>query len=545
MNAATPDTSTTLSARGAETFDARTLAAETFAAETFDYVIVGAGSAGCVLANRLSADPTTRVLLLEAGGDDRRQEVTIPAAFAKLFRTEADWNYRTTPQPELAGRSVYWPRGRMLGGSSSMNAMMWVVGFADDYDRWGELAGPDWSWAALRPLFENTLITVEDQRDPSPYTATLLSGFAEAGYTLEEANRPAPDGFTQTRVTQRRGARFNSRRGYLEPAAKRPNLVVRTDAHVTRVLFEGTRAVGVAYRRGDTMRRANARAEVILCGGAVNTPQLLMLSGIGDPDQLAQQQIPLVAASPEVGANLRDHLASLLAMGCGPGTLFSAETPRQLAKYLLTRTGMLTSNVAETYGFVRSDPALAAPDLEIIAAPAAYVKEGLAGVPADGLSIGPVLLQPRSRGTVSLADGNPFSKPIIEPNYLSDPDGIDRATMLAGLEICDRIFATPALRAQTDGHYLAPEGTEGLSARERHEFALEQLSHTLYHPTSTARMGTDDASVVDPQLRVRGVSGLRVADASVMPEIIRGHTHAPSVVIGERAARLISGRGPR
>jgi choline dehydrogenase len=512
--------------------------------ETFDYVIVGAGSAGCVLANRLTANPSIRVLLLEAGGSDKRQEITIPAAFSKLFKSEADWNYQTTPQPGLAGRSIYWPRGKVLGGSSSLNAMMWVIGFAADYDRWAELAGPAWSWSSLQPLFDGTLIPVEEQRDPRPHTRSLLEGFQQAGYALEDANLAEPDGFTLTRVTQHRGARVNANQAYLRPIAGRKNLEVRTGARATRVRFEGTRATGVDYRHGGRMRSVIARAEVILAGGAVNTPQLLLLSGIGDPKELKKHGIPVVAASPEVGRNMRDHLVSLLVKQSDPGTLFSAESPAQIANYLFRRRGMLTSNVAETYGFVRSDPSLATPDLEIIGAPASYVKEGLAGIPGHGISLGPILLQPESRGTVTLRTSDPFEAPIIDPGYFTDPDGRDRERMLAGLEICDRIFATVALRSRTTDHYVAPEGSEKLSPTERWLFALEQLSHTLYHPTSTARMGSDESSVVDSQLRVRGVSGLRVADASVMPEIVRGHTHAPATVIGEKAAQLITDTAP-
>ena len=510
------------------------------AAETFDVIVVGAGSAGCAVAARLSEDPATRVLLLEAGGTDKRQEVTIPAAFSKLFKSDVDWNYQTTAQPGLAGRSIYWPRGKMLGGSSSMNAMMWVTGFAADYERWSELAGPNWGWDAMRPLLESTAITVEDQRDPRPLTADLLRAAREAGYALEEANRPAPDGFTQTRVTQHNGSRWNAVRGYLDPAKDRANLVVRTDTHADRVIFDGTRAVGVEYLVGHERRVARATREIVLSAGAVGTPAILVRSGIGPAEQLQSLGIPVVAASADVGRQLRDHLASLLAKEApGGGTLFDAESLPQIAKYLFAKKGMLTSNVAEMYGFVRSDPALDAPDLEILAAPAAYVDEGLTGIPGHGLSIGPVLLQPRSRGSITVTSTDPLAAPVIEPNYLSDPDGVDRATLRRGLEIAQSMFDTAIMRERTNERYIAPRGGERLGADERIDASLEHLSHTLYHPTSTARMGNDAGSVVDPELRVRGVSGLRVADASVMPEIIRGHTHAPTVAIGENAARLI------
>ncbi|WP_296198057.1 GMC family oxidoreductase N-terminal domain-containing protein [uncultured Microbacterium sp.] len=510
------------------------------AAETFDVIVVGAGSAGCAVAARLSEDPATRVLLLEAGGTDKRQEVTIPAAFSKLFKSDVDWNYQTTAQPGLAGRSIYWPRGKMLGGSSSMNAMMWVTGFAADYERWSELAGPNWGWDAMRPLLESTAITVEDQRDPRPLTADLLRAAREAGYALEEANRPAPDGFTQTRVTQHNGSRWNAVRGYLDPAKDRPNLVVRTDTHVDRVVFDGTRAVGVEYLVGRERRTVRAAREIVLAAGAIGTPAILVRSGIGPAKQLQSLGIPVVAASADVGRQLRDHLASLLAKEApGGGTLFDAESLPQIAKYLFAKKGMLTSNVAEMYGFVRSDPALDAPDLEILAAPAAYVDEGLTGIPGHGLSIGPVLLQPRSRGSITVTSTDPLAAPVIEPNYLSDPDGVDRATLRRGLEIAQSMFDTAIMRERTNERYIAPRGGERLGADERIDASLEHLSHTLYHPTSTARMGNDAGSVVDPELRVRGVSGLRVADASVMPEIIRGHTHAPTVAIGENAARLI------
>lgn len=507
--------------------------------ETYDVVVVGAGSAGAVVAHRLTEDGSRRVLLLEAGGRDISPNVRIPAAFSRLFGSSADWNYRTTPQPGLAGRSIYWPRGKVLGGSSALNAMMWVPGFAADYDRWAELAGPTWGPDEVAPLLQGTLVSVEEQRDPSPLTRRFLRAVGEAGFAVEEANADAPDGFTQTRVTQRRGARSSTAQAYLRPARKRPNLDVRTHAHVTRVVFEGRVATGVEYALGGVRRAATARQAVVLCGGAVNTPQLLMLSGIGAGAELQEHGIPVLVDAPEVGKNLRDHLVSGLIARTSADTLASATSTANLARYLLRRRGMLTSNIAEAYGFVRSRPELDQPDLELIWAPVAYADEGLHGIPEHGVTLGPILLQPRSRGTISLASPDPFEHPAIDPRYLSDPEGADRATMLAGLAIVERILASPALRDVTDGSYVRPVGGERLAAEERAAVALEQHAHTLYHPTSTARMGTDAASVVDPELRVRGVERLLVADASVMPEIIRGHTHAPSVVIGERAAKLL------
>ncbi|MEZ3160281.1 GMC family oxidoreductase N-terminal domain-containing protein [Microbacterium sp. BWT-B31] len=532
-----------------------------------DHIVVGAGSAGAALAARLSENPAVSVLLLEAGGPDKALELHVPAAFSKLFRGEYDWNYDTVPQPALEGRTVFWPRGKTLGGSSSLNAMMWIRGFAADYDEWADAAGPAWSWQSLVPYFRRVERTegaahetqgtdgpqsVEHQRDPRPHTAAFLAAAREAGHPVTAANLPEGQGFSQTMVSQRRGARASTADAYLRPAAKRPNLRVVTNALVRRVTFDGSgerpRATGVYVEVDGVTRHAVAHREVILAGGAVNTPQLLMLSGIGPSEHLAEHGIPTLVDAPEVGANLQDHLVAGLAPAAREGTLYGAEKVGQLARYLTSRRGMLSSNVAEAYGFVRTEVAdrtgapAGLPDIEIIFASAPYVGEGLAPLPAEGLTVGAILLRPRSRGTIRLASPDPAAKAVIDPGYLTDPDGVDAQTILAGLAACERLIDTEALRAVTTGGWVQPEGGERMTPAERAELSLRRYSHTLYHPVGTARMGTDAAAPVDPELRVRGVEGLRVADASVMPTIIRGHTNAPAIVIGEVAADLIGGR---
>ncbi|MCP2635325.1 GMC family oxidoreductase N-terminal domain-containing protein [Microbacterium sp. HD4P20] len=542
-----------------------------------DYIVVGAGSSGAALAARLSEDPAVSVLLLEAGPPDTALELHVPAAFKKLFRSAYDWNYDTVPQPALEGRTVYWPRGKTLGGSSSLNAMMWVRGFAADYDEWADAVDPAWSWRSLVPYFRRVERTepakggaaadgsaepthgidgaqaVQHQRDPRPQTAAFLAAAAELGHPVTVANLPEAQGFSQTMVSQLRGARASTADAYLRPARRRRNLRIVTGAHVRRVTFTADRASVGAPRRATGVhvdiagvtRHATARREVILCGGAINTPQLLMLSGIGPAGHLAEHGIPVIVDAPGVGSNLQDHLVAGLAPAARGGTLFTAESRGQLARYLGGRRGMLTSNVAEAYGFVRTAVADRAgmpaglPDVEIIFAPAPYVGEGLVPLPGEGLTVGAILLRPRSRGTIRLASADPYAKPLIDPAYLSDPDGIDAATMTAGLAECERLIASDALGAVTTGGWIQPEGGERMTPEERAELSLRRYSHTLYHPVGTARMGAEPDAVVDAALRVHGVTGLRVADASVMPTLIRGHTNAPAIVIGEVAADLI------
>ena len=508
-----------------------------------DYVVVGTGSAGSVVANRLSADPGAQVVVLEAGPMDAEKFVHIPAAFSKLFRSPLDWNYQTEPQKDVGGREIYWPRGKVLGGSSSMNAMMWVPGFPEDYDEWAERAGEQWDYEHLRPYFdkvENGSLVISPQRSPRSSTSAWLRAAEQAGYRLTSPDRPVLDGFCETAVTQRRGARWSCADAYLKPVLYRKNLTLVTEAQVRRVIFEGTRAVGVEFDDADGRRQTvRAGREVVLCAGAVNTPQLLMLSGIGEPKDLRDLGIDVLADSPEVGRNMLDHLMTPLGFDVPDDSLWAAEKPLQLANYLLRRRGMLTSNVGEAYGFVRSRPELDLPDLELIWAPAPFFEEGIGeDYGRHAIATGPVLLKPLSTGTVTLRSTDPAAKPIIDPQYLSDPDGVDRAAIMAGLRATIRIANSPALK-DVIGGIARPLNATTLDD-ETLERAIDTLAHTLYHPVGTCRMGRDDLSVVDPQLRVRGVHGLRVADASVMPAIVRGHTHAPAVVIGEKAADLIS-----
>jgi len=515
--------------------------ARTDTASVYDYVVVGAGSAGAVVAARLSEDPGCRVALLEAGPADRNPLIHIPAAFSELFESKVDWAYRTVQQPTLGGRRVFWPRGRMLGGSSSINAMMWVRGFPADYEEWAKAAGPSWGpdemFATMRRIEAFTAspdgaehgtsgpVHVTDQRSPHPLTSRFLEACDVLG-------RPG----VQTAVTQHRGRRWSTADAYLKPARNRPNLVVYTGALATRVLFHNRRATGVRYLDGRRIGSLAVRREVVLCGGAVNSPQLLMLSGIGPAEQLRQRGAAVVVDAPEVGRNLRDHLASGLVVRVKDSkTLISGRTPAGFARYLARREGPLSSNVGEAYLFTKSDAGIDQPDLELIFAPVAFLDEGLTRPREHGYTVSAVLQKPLSSGTITLSSLDPAAAPNIDPAYLSDPDGRDYATLMRGIALCEQIAATPQLAPYGDGYLLLP----GMSGPELHDASIRRYAQTLYHPVGTCRMGLDAESVVDPGLRVRGVEGLRVADASVMPSIIRGHTNAPAIAIGEKAADLL------
>ncbi|MBG0830561.1 GMC family oxidoreductase N-terminal domain-containing protein [Planomonospora sp. ID67723] len=517
----------------------------------YDYVIVGAGSAGCVLANRLSADPAVTVLLVEAGGSDRKLEIRMPAGFAKLFKTDYDWNFTTAKQAELSGRELYWPRGRVLGGSSSLNAQMWVRGHRADYDGWDV---PGWSYDEVLPYFrraENRVgsnrggvygtggpIHISELRSPNITTTAFLTACEELGLArLDELNGPSNEGYCPTPVTQDRGRRWSAADAYLGPALKRPNLTVLTSSHVRRILIEDGRATGVEYAGGPgegaaESTVAHAGREVILSAGAIGSPHLLMLSGVGAADELREQGIEPVHDLPQVGRNLQDHLASGIFLHCPrPVTLAGADSVANLLRFLAGRTGMLTSNVGEAVAFIRTGPEEPAPDIELIFAPGPFIDHGLTPPSGHGLTIASVLLQPESRGRISL-NGREV---VIDPGYLTAE--IDIRRQVAGLKKAKELFATAALRPFT-GPPMAPYW--GAESDEELARWIRERSETLYHPVGTCRMGADVESVVDPSLKVRGVEGLRVADASVMPVINRGHTHAPAVMIAEKAADLVA-----
>jgi choline dehydrogenase len=521
-------------------------------AGSYGYVIVGAGSAGCVLANRLSADPMCRVALLEAGGPDRAREIHIPVAFTKFFLTGYDWNFRTSKQPQLSDREVYWPAGKTLGGSSSINGQAWVRGHRVDYDGWAQSC-PGWSYDEVLPYFQRAERRVgsnaggvygtsgpqfiSELRDPNPTTSAFLAACAELGMRRPgELNEPDNTGYAPTPVTQRRGLRHSAADAYLRPARRRRNLTVLTGAHVQRILLDGARATGVEYRDTTGLtQRVTASREVILSAGTVKSPQLLLLSGIGDPDQLRTVGVEPGHELVGVGANLQDHLAAGIVVHCPkPVTLAGAGSRAQLARFLLTRRGMLTSSVDEAIAFVRSNPALAAPDLELIWLPVPFLGEGLTPAPAHGLTLAVLFLQPDSRGYIRLASADPAEPPVIDPGYLTAES--DLRGLLAGLRIAERLCDTVALRPYV-GAPMAP--WPGKVDDAKLATLVREHAQTAYHPVGTCRMGSDDAAVVDCELRVRGLDGLRVVDASVMPRIIRGHTHAPTVMIAERAADLI------
>lgn len=524
------------------------------AEEMFDFVIVGAGAAGCVLANRLSARPNQRVLLLEAGASDRGLEVKIPAAFSKLFRSARDYAFDSVAQPQLAGRVLFWPRGKMLGGSSSMNAQMYVRGHRADYDGWAQAGCTGWSWNEVQRAFVRTEQRERDvdglyglhgpqriteQRDPNVTTRAFLTACTELGMRrLRDINQEENEGAALTPVTQRRGSRFSAADAYLRPVLGRSNLRLITRARVARLVFEGRTAVGVDYTDAQgAPRRVTAAREVILAAGTIGSPLLLLRSGVGAAEQLRAHGIRVVSELASVGENLQDHLGVVVIRECPePVTLVKAESLPNLLRYFLLRRGMLTSNIGEALALIRSRGSLPAPDLELIWAPLPFIDHGAVRPHAHGTSIGVVLLQPESRGRVRLTSADPEAPPYIDPGYLTDPAGKDLATLVAGVRTAQRLYRAPALR-QYAGTPIEP-GPEVHTDDQIAQFVREQ-AETLYHPVGSCRMGSDPGAVVDPTLRVRTVERLRIADASIMPRINRGHTYAPTIMIAERAAELI------
>ncbi len=502
-----------------------------------DVVIVGAGSAGCVLAARLTEDPSTSVLLLEAGPPDRKLHVRIPTAFSKLFGSPLDWGYRTTPQPALDDRRLVFPRGKVLGGSSSINAMMAIRGHRADHDAWP----PGWSWHDVAPAYSRSdpHFPRADQRRPSALTLDFLDSAAAVGIPrARDLNAADNEGAGLTPVSIRRGRRHSIVDGYLRAAMRRPNLTVVTGARVTRLIVQRGRAHGATYTLGETgnEQEAHARRDVVLAAGAIDSPKLLLLSGIGPPEELERHEIDVEVVAPGVGRNLKDHLANGVLAAVDAETLFTAERARHLAAWLAVGRGPLTSNVAEAAAFVRTKVSLHAPDVELIFAPVLFEEEGTVPPSQDGVTLATVVLQPRSVGEVRLSSADPLAPPEIDPQYLTDPEGHDACILLEGIRLARRVLATAPLARHVAAELLpGPDATDD-EALQAH---LRARSQTLYHPVGTCRMGEGEDAVVTPDLCVRGVERLKVVDASVIPALPRGHTNWPTVMVAERAAELM------
>jgi len=524
--------------------------------ERYDHVVVGAGSAGCVLAARLSEDPSVRVLLIEAGGSDEVDEVTIPAAFSKQFRTRLDWGYATEEQKHAGGRRLYWPRGKVLGGSSSMNAMIYIRGARADYDEWARLTGDSsWAYDAVLPYFlksEDNVrgasdfhgvggpLRVEEQRSPHPWTSLFLQDAAAAGQAPNpDFNGPSQEGSGLYQVTQRRGKRCSTAVGFLRPAMGRPNLTVRTHALTTRVLVEGGRAVGVEYRTAGRTSRAYADGEVLLAGGAVNSPQLLMLSGIGPAPHLREVGVDVVHDLPGVGQGLQDHPAMPFICSARGSSLKDAEDLKHVADYYLRRRGPLTSNVGEGGSFFRSRPDLDEVDLQFHFAPVKFYGQGLYDPDEDALTLAVTLVRVASRGSLTLRSADPTWAPAIDGGYLREDEDLE--ALVAGTKVAREVLRGSALGSVVTAEWLP---TAAQTSDDDLRDAVRGGIESLYHPVSSCRMGVDDLAVVDPELRVHGVDGLRVVDASVMPTLVRGNTNAPTIMIAERAADLVAGRVP-
>lgn len=517
----------------------------------YDYAIIGAGSAGCVLANRLTEDPKTKVLLLEAGGPDKTPNIHIPAAFSKLGKTEYDWAYYTQKQPHLEWRSLFWPRGKVLGGCSSMNAMIYIRGNCYDYDHWYDLGNEGWGWKEVLPYFKKAEnqergaseyhsrggpLNVADLRDINPLSYAFVEAGIEAGLSRNsDFNGLEQEGVGIYQVTQKNGKRHSTAAAYLKPILYRANLTVKTNAQATRLLFEGTRVIGITYVQNAQIYQINITKEVILSGGAINSPHLLMLSGVGCANHLKSFGIPVVADLPGVGQNLQDHLSVSVVYNCTkPLTLDYADTTENILKYMLFKRGPLTSNIAEAGGFVKTRPDLKTPNLQLHFVPAYFLNHGFIKPKNHGFSCIPTLLYPQSQGRITLRSSAPLEPPAIQPNYLASE--ADLQLLVKGVELARKIIQTKAFDA-VRGEEIAP----GAQVQQQDEIAyfIRNNAETLYHPVGTCKMGNDPMSVVNSSLQVHKIQGLRVVDASIMPTIIGGNTNAPTIMIAEKAADLM------
>ena len=519
----------------------------------YDTVIVGAGSAGCVLANRLSADPNHRVLLIEAGGADWHPYIRMPAGIAKLAgQPSFNWNYTTEPEPQLHGRRLWWPRGKVLGGSSSINAMCYVRGAAEDYDRWAAQTGEAaWSWASVLPLFramernargadawhgDQGELGVSDLRHHNVLTDAFVAAGGSYGLKRNpDFNGSSQEGVGLYQVTQQGGFRHSSAAAVLRPVRERGNLTVMTHALTERVLTEQGRAVGVMVRRRGRPSQRIEAGRVVLSGGAINSPQLLLLSGIGPADHLREVGIPVVLDLAAVGENLQDHLDICTLTACTrPVTYDKVNVVSAGLQFWLTRQGVGTSNAAEGGGFMRSRLATDGRcDLQFHFVPALLDDHGRGRLPGYGYTLHACVLHPQSRGRIRLRSADPAAPALIQPNYLSDPEGADLLRMCEAARVSREILAQSAFDPWR-GDNIFPGKLLGADGELR-EF-IRSKAETVYHPVGTCRMGADAGSVVDPQLRVRGMDGLLVADAAIMPEVPTGNTNAPTLMIAERAS---------